>query len=112
MTESRLGESIMGGGLSDELKQATYSIGLKGVKPEDVPKVEELAITTLANAASEGFPQDAIEASLNTIEFQLRECNTGGFPKGLSFMLSVMPRWIYRDAPLDACSPMDALRFE
>jgi len=111
MTESRLGESIMGGGLSDELKQATFSIGLKGVKPEDVPKVEELAISTLAKAAAEGFPQDAIEASLNTIEFQLRECNTGGFPKGLSFMLSMMPRWIYRDEA-DGCSPLDALRFE
>ena len=67
MTESRLGESIMGGGLSDELKQATFSIGLKGVKPEDVPKVEELAISTLARAAAEGFPEDAIEASLNTV---------------------------------------------
>ena len=23
--------------------------------------------------------------------------NTGGFPKGLAFMLSMLPRWIYRD---------------
>ena len=32
-------------------------------------------------AASNGFEADAIEASLNTIEFSLREFNTGGFPK-------------------------------
>ena len=44
---------------------------------------------------------------MNTIEFQLRECNTGGFPKGLSFMLAIMPRWIYSDKP-----PMEALAFE
>ena len=37
MIESGLGTAIMGGGLSDELKQATFSIGLKGVKKEDVP---------------------------------------------------------------------------
>jgi Zn-dependent M16 (insulinase) family peptidase len=107
MIESGLGSQIMGGGLSDELKQATFSIGLKGVKPEDVPKVEELAVSTLKEAASEGFEADAIEASLNTIEFSLREFNTGGFPRGLSVMLAVMPRWLYGRG-----SPADALRFE
>jgi len=107
MIESGLGAAIMGGGLSDELKQATFSIGLKGVKPEDVPKVEELATTTLAQAAADGFEADAIEASLNTIEFSLREFNTGGFPKGLSLMLGIMPRWLYGRG-----DPTDALRFE
>jgi len=107
MTESGLGAAVMGGGVSDELKQATFSIGLKGVKKEDVPKVEELAIETLAAAVKSGFEEDAIEASLNTIEFSLREFNTGGFPKGLSMMLAVMPRWLYGRG-----SPTDALRFE
>ena len=36
-----------------------------------------------------------VEASLNTIEFQLREFNTGSFPRGLSFMLGAMSQWIY-----------------
>lgn len=76
MIESGLGAAIMGGGVSDELKQATFSIGLKGVKPDDVPKVEELATSTLAQAVADGFEDDAIEASLNTIEFSLREFNT------------------------------------
>ena len=107
MIESGLGAAIMGGGLSDELKQATFSIGLKGVKPDDVAKVEELAVSTLAAAAKDGFDADAIEASLNTIEFSLREFNTGGFPKGLSLMLGIMPRWLY-----DRGTPVDSLRFE
>merc|ERR1740129_2574278 len=62
----------MGGGVSDELKQATFSIGLKGVQADDVPKVEALVVETLQKAAAEGFEADAIEASL-------REFNTGGF---------------------------------
>uniref|UniRef100_A0A7S2CTU1 Peptidase M16C associated domain-containing protein n=1 Tax=Haptolina brevifila TaxID=156173 RepID=A0A7S2CTU1_9EUKA len=107
MMESGLGAAVMGGGVADELKQATFSIGLKGVKKEDVAKVEELAIETLRAAAKSGFDEDAIEASLNTIEFSLREFNTGGFPKGLSMMLAVMPRWLYGRG-----SPTDALRFE
>merc|ERR1740139_599520 len=44
---------------------------------------------------------------MNTVEFSLREFNTGGFPKGLSLMLAVMPNWLYERG-----SPTDALRFE
>ena len=44
---------------------------------------------------------------MNTVEFSLREFNTGGFPRGLSVMLAVMPRWLYGRG-----SPTDALRFE
>eukprot|EP00962_Isochrysis_galbana_P060958 scaffold36047_cov84-Isochrysis_galbana.AAC.1 len=36
--------------------------------------------------------------------------NTGGFPKGLAFMLSMLPRWIYRDD--ETVNVADALRFE
>jgi hypothetical protein len=36
--------------------------------------------------------------------------NTGGFPKGLAFMLSMLPRWIYRDG--ENANVADALRFE
>ena len=36
LTDSGLGSSVIGGGLSDELMQATWSIGLKGVAPEKV----------------------------------------------------------------------------
>lgn len=55
---------------------------------------------------SEGFPQDAIDASVNSVEFSLREFNTGSFPRGLSFMLGAVNQWIYdRD-------PLDGLRFE
>merc|ERR1712028_117390 len=44
--------------------------------------------------------------SMNTIEFQLREFNTGSFPKGLSFMLGAMSKWLYDE------SPTDSIKFE
>lgn len=40
LTESGLGESIIGGGLSGELRQPTFSLGLKGVDPANAQKVE------------------------------------------------------------------------
>ena len=106
LTESQLGESVTGGGLSDELLQATFSVGLKGVKNEDVQRVEALVLSSLTKIAEEGFEEDAIAAALNTLEFRLREFNTGGFPKGLSLMLGMMSHWIYDK------NAADGIRFE
>jgi presequence protease len=54
----------------------------------------------LTRLRSEGFTQGAIEAAVNTIEFSLRENNTGRFPRGLSLMLRAMSAWIYDQDPL------------
>jgi len=87
LLESGLGEAIVGGGVEDELLQPQFSIGLKGVSEDNIQKVEELVMQTLKNLAEEGFATEAVEASMNTIEFSLRENNTGSFPRGLSLML-------------------------
>merc|ERR1711871_334412 len=48
----------------------------------------------------------AIDAAINTLEFRLREFNTGGFPKGLDLMLGMMSNWIYDK------NAADGVRFE
>ena len=95
LTESQLGESVTGGGLSDELLQATFSVGLKGVSQDNCDKVEQLVLSTLKDLSKTGFDEMDIKASLNTIEFSLREFNTGSFPRGLSLMLGILGQWIY-----------------
>ncbi|PRQ23158.1 putative metalloenzyme, LuxS/M16 peptidase, peptidase M16C associated [Rosa chinensis] len=95
LLESGLGEAIIGGGVEDELLQPQFSIGLKGVSQDNIQKVEELVMSTLKKLAEEGFDTAAVEASMNTIEFSLRENNTGSFPRGLSLMLRSMGKWIY-----------------
>jgi presequence protease len=76
LTESDLGESLIGGGLSDELVQATFSTGLKGVLPDDVAKVQALVQDTLRRLSVEGFDAAAVQASINTMEFRLRKSIT------------------------------------
>merc|ERR1711871_312927 len=106
LTESGLGESVMGGGLSDELLQATFSVGLKGVAPSQVSAVEELVLKEIHRLSLSGFDAADVQSALNTLEFQLREFNTGGFPKGLSLMLGMMGEWNYdRD-------PVEGVKFE
>lgn len=43
LNQSGLGESMIGGGLSDELRQPTFSLGLKGVDKEATDKVRTCA---------------------------------------------------------------------
>uniref|UniRef100_A0A2P2KDS5 Uncharacterized protein MANES_10G066200 n=1 Tax=Rhizophora mucronata TaxID=61149 RepID=A0A2P2KDS5_RHIMU len=101
LLESGLGDAIVGGGIEDELLQPQFSIGLKGVSEDDIQKVEELIMNTLMKLAEEGFEADAMEASMNTIEFSLRENNTGSFPRGLSLMLRSIGKWIYDMDPFE-----------
>jgi presequence protease len=97
LLESCLGDAIVGGGVEDELLQPQFSIGLKGVSEDNIQKVEELVMQTLKNLAEEGFASEAVEASMNTTEFSLRENNTGSFPQGLSLMLRSIVRTTSRN---------------
>ncbi|KAB5561241.1 hypothetical protein DKX38_006198 [Salix brachista] len=106
LLESGLGDAIVGGGIEDELLQPQFSIGLKGVFEEDIQKVEELVMSTLKKLKEEGFETEAVEASMNTIEFSLRENNTGSFPRGLSLMLRSISKWIYD------MNPFEPLKYE
>ncbi len=100
LIESGLGEDVAGQGLETELLQLTFDIGLKGVAPQDYKKVEELILTTLRNLANSVIPSETIEAAVNTIEFALRENNSGRFPVGLSVMLRALTTWMHDADPL------------
>ena len=100
LIESGLGEDITGGGIETHMIQMSYSIGLKGIESRDLAKGEALVYQTLEDLVTHGISQGDIEAALNTFEFDLRENNSGGFPRGLSLMLKSLNTWIYDADPL------------
>lgn len=113
LIESGLGEDLAGVGLEDEIRQMYFSTGLKGINKEDADKVAELIEKTLAGLATNGIDPDTIAASLNTVEFRLRENNTGGFPRGVSVMLRALRFWLYDYdpiAPLAFEEPLSAIK--
>jgi Zn-dependent M16 (insulinase) family peptidase len=109
LNDSRLGSALVGGGVDDELKQPIFCVGLKGVEPSDADKVQALILDKLAELEKEGFSASAVEAAINTIEFSLRENNTGSFPRGLSLMLRAVGAWIYDRDPYVPIQWEDAL---
>lgn len=99
LIDSGLGEDITGRGLATELRQMYFSTGLKGVQGSDTDKVEALILDTLKALAEKGIDPDTIAASMNTVEFRLRENNTGSFPRGLSIMLRALDTWLHDGDP-------------
>lgn len=100
LIDSGLGEALAGGGLDEDLRQPMFSVGLKGVQAADADKIERLIDETIRNLATEGIDPLTVEAALNTIEFRLRESNTGTFPRGISFMLRALRSWVYGRDPV------------
>ncbi len=100
LIDSGLGEALAGGGLESELRQMYFSTGLKGVRTEDLERVEPLILETLKRLAEEGIDPRTVEASMNTLEFGLRENNAGHFPRGLLLMLRSLTNWLYDRDPL------------
>lgn len=101
LIDSGLGEGLTGSGVSSQVREAYFRVGLKGIDPGDASAVESLILTTLQQLVRDGIDDDLIEASLNTIEFQVRELNTGGFPRGLALMIEALSTWLYGGDPLE-----------
>ncbi len=100
LIESGLGEDTTGIGLESDLRQMYYSVGLKGVLPQDVQQAELLIYDVLAQLVEEGIDAEAIEAAVNSVEFALRENNSGRFPRGLAAMVQSLSTWLYDGDPL------------
>ena len=100
LLDSGYGEDIAGVGLEEDLKQMFFSTGLKGVAPDKAEAVETLLLETLERLADEGLDPEAVQAGLNTVEFELRENNSGSLPRGLLVMIRSLTTWLHDGDPL------------
>ena len=99
LLDSGLGEDLAGIGLESNIRQLIFSTGLKGTRARDAKKIETLIFETLETLVRDGIDPEMIAAALNTVEFRLRENNTGSFPRGISLMLRSLTTWLYDDDP-------------
>ncbi len=105
LVDSGLGEDVYGG-LGGSYRQMSFSVGMKNLAAADEEAMAALVMATLEKIACEGFDPELIEAALNSIEFSLRENNTGGAPRGLSLYLRALGTWLHDG------DPFAPLRFE
>ena len=117
LIESGLGEEVIGSGydygLFTTLRQLFFTAGMRGVQTEDVDKIEEIILTTLTAIVENGFDKAMVDATVNTIEFQLRENNFGSYPRGLILMVRALTTWLHNGDPfasLDFAPPLEAVK--
>lgn len=101
LLESGLGEDLAGWGLDDEGLEPYFSAGLKGVAPGREEEVHTLVRSVLEGLVREGLDPETLRASMNTVEFALREKNTGSFPRGLAVGLAALSTWLYDGDPFE-----------
>jgi hypothetical protein len=97
LTDSGLGDDLAGVGLEADIRQMFFSVGLKGIHPSNAIKVESVIFHTIKELVEKGIDPKDIEAAINTVEFDLRENNTGSYPRGLSLMFQALSTWLYDD---------------
>jgi presequence protease len=113
LLDSGLGEDLAGIGLESDVRQIIFSTGLKGTRARDAKKIESLIFDTLEKLARDGIDPDMIAAAMNTVEFRLRENNTGSLPRGISLMLRSLTTWLHDDDPFKLLSfeaPLGAIK--
>jgi len=99
LLDSGLGEDLAGGGMEAQRRHFVFSIGLKGTRKRHAKKIEKLIFETLESLVRDGIDPDMIAASMNTLEFRLRENNTGSYPVGIALMQRVLTTWLHDEDP-------------
>ncbi len=115
LIDSGLGEDLTGVGLEADLRQMFFSTGLKGIDLDNANKVEKLIFESLENLTKEGIDPDMVAAALNTVEFRLRENNTGQFPQGLLLMIRAFRSWLHDGDPFASLAfeaPLEAIKVQ
>ncbi len=113
LIESGLGEDLAMAGMETDMRQAYFSVGMKGVASADAEKVEALILEAIKSLAENGIEAEMIEAAINSSEFNMREMNTGRFPRGLAMFLGALGTWTHGGDPLTALmyeAPLAAIK--
>ncbi|KAK7532118.1 Metalloenzyme, LuxS/M16 peptidase-like protein [Phyllosticta citribraziliensis] len=87
-------------------KIGIFSVGLNGVKKEDVPKVKEALFKTLNETREKGFPQEKIDGILHQLELSLKH-KTASF--GMGLMSRLKPGWFNGVDPFDSLAWNDTV---
>ncbi|MBQ7600184.1 MAG: insulinase family protein [Clostridia bacterium] len=97
LVKAGIGEDIYGG-FSGHMIENTFSVIAKNAKEEDLDRFVETVRETLRSEVEKGINEKAIRAALNVAEFNFREANYGGFPKGLDYCINMLQSWLYDDS--------------
>lgn len=92
------------------MKQPVWYIDVNGSEREKGEQLEILVEKFIEEECQKGLDKHSLEASLNILEFMLREADFGGRPIGLAHNIRLMDEWLYDRNPFEALRYDDVLR--
>jgi Zn-dependent M16 (insulinase) family peptidase len=98
LIEAGLGKDVLGR-FDNGILQPVFSIVVKNSNEEQKSEFQRIVFDTLNDLVKEGIDKKLIEASINIIEFKLREADFHGYPKGLLYYIKSMESWLYDENP-------------
>lgn len=98
LIDAGLGRDVDSNYESDVL-QPFFSIVVSKSETARADEFVRVVKETLTRLADGGLDHTLIRASLNTLEFRLRESDFGSSPKGLIYGIRMMKTWLYDGAP-------------
>ncbi len=84
---------------NNSILQPTFSIILKNSNEKQKGDFKNIVIRTLNHLIDKGIDKKLIQASINIIEFKLREADFEGLPKGIVYNILSLNSWLYDKNP-------------
>lgn len=99
LVDAQIGKDVLSS-FSESILQPTFSIIVSGSNEEKTEAFQSVVRETLEKLVKDGIDKNLIEASMNLLEFRLREADYGQNPKGLVYNIKLMNSWLYDADPL------------
>ncbi len=81
----------------DDNKQNAFHIIVRNANEDQMDSFFDITMATLAEVVENGIDKEAIEGTLNRMEFNLREGNSA--QKGLTYGMQLLHGWFFADDP-------------
>ncbi|MBP7073724.1 MAG: insulinase family protein, partial [Clostridia bacterium] len=94
LIEADLGRDVFGK-YDNSILQPVFSIIVKNSNTEVLEDFKRVVSNTLEGLVRNGLDSQLAEAAVNLKEFQLREADFEGYPKGLIYNIKIMDSWLY-----------------
>lgn len=98
LIEAGLGKDVFGK-YDNSILQPVFSVVVKNSNVDKKEEFVKTVLDTLKKLVSEGLDGQLVEAAVNLKEFQLREADFEGYPKGLIYNIKIMDSWLYDRDP-------------
>ena len=108
LVKAGIGSDVSGYYL-DSIRQPMWTVQATGSNLDKQADLQRIVESTLQELCDKGLDKELLEASLNSIEFALRESDFGGRPIGLAYVIRMMDNWLYDNDPLELLHYEEAL---